>query len=87
MSNLLDQAIAEIRALPEEEREAAAARILDELKQQAPRRGKWAEVADELATLSPFQGQSGDIERHVREFRDGFRFRTAHYPAGDHRLG
>ena len=74
MSTLIEQAFAELRSLPEEEQEAVAARILDELKHRTPRKGKWAKVADELAALDPFHGQSDDVVRHVREFRDGFRF-------------
>lgn len=72
MSKLLDQAIAQVRALPENDQEILAARIIDEMKRRTRRRGKWAEVADQLAELNLFQGQSEEFEQHVRELRDGF---------------
>ncbi len=43
MNKLLEKAIAEVAALPENEQEAVAARILDEVKQRVPQKGKWAE--------------------------------------------
>jgi hypothetical protein len=75
MNKLLEQAIKEVSALPEEQQEELAARLLDEVRQRAPRKGKWAKVADRLAELDILKGRSAAFERHTREFRDGFGFR------------
>jgi hypothetical protein len=76
MNKLLEKAIAEVAALPENEQEAVAARILAEVKQRAPREGKWAQVAKRLATLDVLRGQSAQFAEHVREFRDNFGLRN-----------
>lgn len=75
MNKLLEKAMAEVATLPEEEQEALAARILDEVERRALRRGKWARVADRLAEIDVLKGRSGEFERHVRRFRDGFGLR------------
>ena len=76
MNKLLERAIDEVRALPEDQQEAVAERILDEVGRRAGARGgKWARVAEELAGLDLLRGRSGDFERHVREFRDTFDLR------------
>jgi hypothetical protein len=75
MNKLLERAIAEASALPEDQQEAVAARILDEVQRQTARTGRWARVADRLARLDILLGRSGEFERHTREFRDGFGFR------------
>ena len=77
MNKLLEQAIREVSALPEEEQEELAARLLDEVQRRAPRKGKWAEVADRLAKLDLLHGRGDEFRRHVREFRDSFGFRDA----------
>ena len=75
MNKLLEKAIAEVATLPESEQEAVAARILDEVKQRAPRAGKWAQVAERLAALDVLKGESAQVAEHVREFRDSFGLR------------
>ena len=77
MNKLLEQAIQEVSALPEQDQEELAARLLDEVHRRAPRKGKWAEVADRLAKLDVLHGRSEEFRRHVREFRDNFGFRDA----------
>ena len=77
MNKLLEKAIAEAAALPEDQQEEVAARLLDEVRRRAPRRGKWAGVADRLARLKPLEGQSEAFVRHTREFRDTVRLRGA----------
>ena len=47
------------------------------MHRRAPRKGKWAEVADRLAKLDVLHGRSEEFRRHVREFRDNFGFRDA----------
>ena len=61
MNKLLEKAIAEVAALPEAEQEALAVRILDEVKQRAPCKGKWAQVADHLAELDVLKGKSAQF--------------------------
>jgi hypothetical protein len=78
MSKLLEQAIAEIASLPEDQQEAVAAHILEEVRRRTTARqdrGKWARVADHLARLDVLRGKSERFVRHTREFRDGFRLR------------
>ena len=77
MNKLLEKAIAEATSLPDDQQEEVAARLLDEVRRRAPRRGKWAGVADRLAHLNPLEGQSEAFARHTREFRDTFRLRGA----------
>ena len=77
MNKLLEQAIKEAAALPEEQQEELAARILDEVHRRSPRKGKWAQVADRLAELDVLHGRGEEFRRHVREFRDSFGFRDA----------
>jgi hypothetical protein len=77
MNKLLEQAIAEIVSLPEDQQEAVAARILDEIKRQSFRKGRWAQVADRLARLDALQGSSEAFVQHSRELRDGFRLHGA----------
>jgi hypothetical protein len=72
MSKLLERAIEEVRGLPENDQEAVAAQMLDEVRRRTPRRGKWATVADELADLNVFGGQSDEFVRDLRELRDSF---------------
>ncbi len=48
MNKLLEKAIAEIATLPEDQQEEVAARLLDEIRRRAPRRGKWAGIAEGL---------------------------------------
>ena len=72
MSKLLERAIEEVRGLPENDQEAVAAQMLDEVRRRTPRRGKWAAVADELAGLNVFGGQSEEFVRDLRELRDSF---------------
>jgi hypothetical protein len=69
-----------MRSLPEEEQEAVAVRILDQLRRCPARKGRWAKVAEELTALDLFHGRSGDLERHVREFWDGSGFRDPPRP-------
>lgn len=76
MNKLLEKAIAEVAALPEEEQEALAARMLDEVKQRTPRRGTWAQVAERLARLDVLKGKSAEFAEHTRAFRDSFVLRT-----------
>ena len=76
MNKLLEKAIAEVAALPEKEQEAIAARILDEVKQRVPRKGKWTQVADHLAELNVLKGKSAAFTEHTREFRDSFALRS-----------
>ena len=75
MNRLLEQAIAEAAALPEDQQEEVARGLLDEIRRRALRRGKWARVADDLARLNLFEGRSEAFARHTRAFRDGFRLR------------
>ena len=75
MNKLLEKAIAEVVALPEKEQEAVAARMLDEVKQRVPRKGKWAQVAKELAELNVLKGKSAEFTEHTRAFRDSFALR------------
>ena len=58
MNKLLERAIEEIAALPEDQREAVAARLLNEVRRRTVRKGKWAEVADRLARLDLLRGRS-----------------------------
>jgi hypothetical protein len=73
MNKLLEQAIAEIVSLPEDQQEAMAARILDEIRRRPARKGRWAQVADRLARLDALQGNSEAFVQHTRELRDSFR--------------
>ncbi len=73
MNKLLEQAIAEIVSLPEDQQEAVAARILDEIRHQPARKGRWAQVADRLARLDALQGSSEAFVQRTRELRDSFR--------------
>ena len=75
MNKLLEKAIAEVAALPENEQEALAVRILAEVKQRVPRKGKWAQVAEELAELNVLKGKSAQFAEHTRAFRDSFALR------------
>ena len=75
MNKLLEKAIAEVVALPEDQQELVAARILDEVKLRASCKGRWAQVADRLARFDALRGQSPAFEQHGREFRDAFRLR------------
>jgi hypothetical protein len=75
MHKLLKQAVAEAAALPEDQQEAVAARILAEVRRRTPSKGRWARVADRLAQLDALKGQSDAFAQHTREFRDGFRLR------------
>ena len=75
MNKLLEQAIAEIVALPEDQQEAVAARILEEIQGQAGLKGKWAKVADHLARLDLLHGKSDQFGQHTRELRDSFSLR------------
>ena len=77
MNKLLEKAIAEVASLPDDQQEEVALRLLDEIRRRAPRRGKWARVADDLARLNLFEAQSEAFVRHTREFRDTFRLRGA----------
>jgi hypothetical protein len=77
MNKLLEQAIQEASALPEEQQEEVAARLLEEVHRRVPRKGNWAEIADRLAKLDALKGRSAEFRRHVREFRDNFSFRDA----------
>ena len=77
MNKLLEKAIAEAAALPEDQQEEVAARLLDEVRRRAPRPGKWAAGADRLARLNALEGQSEAFVAHTREFRDSFRLRGA----------
>jgi hypothetical protein len=81
MNRLLEQAIAEVAALPEDQQEAVAVRILDEVKRHIPEKGRWARVADRLARLDAFQGESAAFAKHTRAFRDGFQLRDRPPPA------
>ena len=76
MNKLLEKAIAEVAALPENEQEAVAVRILDEVKQRMPRKSKWAQVAEELAELNLLEGKSAQFTEHTRKFRDSFALRS-----------
>ena len=58
MNKLLEQAIAELAALPEDQQKVVAARILEEVERQTGSKGKWAKVADHLARLDLLQGKS-----------------------------
>ena len=75
MNKLLEKAIAEVAALPENEQEAVAVRILDEIKRRVPRKSKWAQVAERLAELNVLEGKSAQFTEHTREFRDSFALR------------
>jgi hypothetical protein len=75
MHKLLEQAVAEAAALPEDQQEAVAARLLEEVRRRAPNEGRWARVAGRLTRLDAFKGRSAAFERHARAFRDGFRLR------------
>ena len=75
MNRLLEQAVTEAASLPEGRQAEVARRLLDEVRRRAPRRGRWARVADDLARLNLFEGRSGALARHTREFRDTFRLR------------
>jgi ATP-dependent exoDNAse (exonuclease V) alpha subunit len=72
MNKLLERAIAELAALPEDQQEAVAARLLEEVERQTSSKGKWAKVADRLARLDLFQGKSQQFVERTREFRDSF---------------
>ena len=61
MNKLLERAIEEIAALPEDQQEVVAARILDEVRRRTVRKGKWAEVADRLARLDLLRGRSAEF--------------------------
>ncbi len=69
MNELLERAIREASALPEDQQEELAAHLLAEVRRRAPRKGKWAEVADRLAELDVLRGRSEEFRRHVRAFR------------------
>jgi hypothetical protein len=75
MNRLLEQAIAAAAALPEDRQAMVAARILDEVRRQTPG-SRWSEVADRLARLDAFRGESVVFDRHVRQFRESFRPRN-----------
>ena len=75
MNKLLEKAIAELAALPEDQQEAVAARILEEVERQTGSKGKWAKVADHLAQLNLLQGKSQQFVERTREFRDSFSLR------------
>jgi hypothetical protein len=75
MNKLLETAIAELAALPEDQQEAVAARILEEVERQTGSKGKWAKVADQLARLNLLQGKSQQFVERTREFRDSFSLR------------
>lgn len=77
MNRLLEQAIAELSALPPAQQEAVAMRILDEVKRQTASRKKWAQVAHRLASIDALKGKSEAFARHTRELRDSFRLRGA----------
>ncbi len=77
MNKLLEKAIAEATSLPDDQQEEVAARLRDDVRRRAPRRGKWAGVADRLAHLNTLEGESEAFVRHTREFRDSFRLRGA----------
>lgn len=81
MNRLLEQAIAEVTALPEDQQEAVAVRILDEVKQRTPEKERWARVADRLARLDALKGESATFAKHARALRDGFRLRDRPPPA------
>ena len=76
MNKLLEKAIAEVAALPENEQEALAVRMLDEVKQRMSRKGKWEQVADHLAELNLLEGKSAQFTEHTREFRNNFALRS-----------
>lgn len=67
MSSLLDQAVAEVRKLPDSEQEAIAAWLLDELKDEQRWEAAFARSGDKLKALA---------ERADQQVRDG-QFRTA----------
>jgi hypothetical protein len=75
MNRLLERAIAELAALPEDQQEAVAARLLEEVERQTSSKGKWAKVADQLARLDLLQGKSQQFVERTREFRDSFSLR------------
>jgi hypothetical protein len=75
MNRLLEQAIAVASTLPEDQQEALAARILDEIRGRPKPAGKWAGVADRLARLNTLLGRSEAFARHARQFRDAARLR------------
>jgi hypothetical protein len=82
MNKLLEAAVAEAASLPDDQQEAVAARLLDEVRRRAPRKGRWARAADRLARLNALEGRSEEFRRHVREFRDSFGLREPEPPAG-----
>ena len=75
MNKLLVQAIEAARVLPDDQQEAVAGRLLEEVQRRRRSRSKWSVVAERLAALDLLPGRSAELERHVREFRDGFAFR------------
>jgi hypothetical protein len=75
MHKLLMQAIEAASTLPDDQQEAVASRLLEEVQRRRRSRNKWSVVAERLAELDLLQGRSAELERHVREFRDGFAFR------------
>jgi hypothetical protein len=77
MNKLLERAIQEAAALPEEQQEEVAACLLEEVHRRVPPKSNWAEIADRLAKLDAFKGRSTEFRQHVREFRDNFSFRDA----------
>ena len=80
MNKLLEKAIAEASALPADQQEAVAARILDEVRRQSGRRTKWGDIADRLARLDALRGKREAFLQHSREFRDSFRLQGAPDP-------
>jgi hypothetical protein len=80
MHKLLEKAIAELAALPEDQQEAVAARLLEEVERQTGSTGKWAKVADRLARLDLLQRKSQQFVERTREFRDGFGLRDLPKP-------
>jgi hypothetical protein len=77
MNKLLVQAIEAASTLPDDQQEAVASRLLEEVQRRRRSRSKWSVVAERLAELDLLQGRSAELERHVREFRDGFAFRDS----------
>lgn len=79
MNKLLERAIKEVEALPEEAQQRIARMLEEEVhkaKQEAPvPAGRWARLAERLSRESPLEGKSEEFLRHVKEFREGFMFR------------
>jgi hypothetical protein len=82
MHKLLEKAITELAALPEDQQGLVAARLLEEMKRWriSDKRRRWARVADRLARLDALKGQSAAFAQHTRDFRDGFQLRDHHRP-------